>query len=78
MGAQEIRAVTANDIQVGGDHYKGMAIEPWDYIAQNKIPYLEGNAIKYLSRWREKGGINDLRKARHYIDKIIEMEATAE
>lgn len=64
----------ANSIQIGGDHYKRPdGIEPWDYIAANKIGYFEGCAIKYLSRWKTKGGIEDLRKARHYIDKLIEL-----
>lgn len=66
--------MTANERQEGGDHYRTKVIQPWDYIASNGIPYLEGCAIKYLSRWREKGGVNDLRKARHYIDKLIELE----
>src|SRR5579859_7686419 len=64
----------ANDIQHGGTHYKGKPIQPWDYIAANGIGFFEGNAIKYLTRWREKGGIEDLEKARHYIDKLIEVE----
>ena len=66
--------MSANDRQEGGNHYRNKAIQPWDYIAGNGIGYLEGCAIKYLSRWREKGGVADLRKARHYIDKLIEME----
>ncbi len=66
--------MAANDRQEGGGHYKKMEIEVWDYIARNNIPYLEGNAIKYLSRWRDKGGLEDLRKARHYVDKLIELE----
>lgn len=65
--------MSANSIQVAGDHYRKKAIQPWDYIAANDIGYFEGNAIKYLSRWKEKGGIDDLRKARHYIDKLIEL-----
>ena len=64
----------ASDIQIAGDHYKSRAIQPWDYIAANNIGFFEGNAIKYLTRWRDKGGVEDLRKARHYIDKLIEME----
>lgn len=63
-----------NDIQHGGTHYEGKAIQPWDYIASNNIGFLDGNAIKYLSRWRERGGIEDLKKAEHYIDKLIEIE----
>lgn len=49
-------------------------IQPWDYIAANGIGFFEGNAIKYLTRWRDKGGIEDLRKAQHYIEKLIEVE----
>ncbi len=65
----------ANQIQHGGTHYKCLPIQPWDYIISNNIPFLEGNAIKYLTRWREKGGIQDLQKARHYIDKLIEINS---
>lgn len=64
----------ANDIQHGGTHYKKMAIQPWDYIVSNNLGYLEGNAVKYLSRWREKNGVEDLKKAIHYIEKLIEIE----
>lgn len=65
--------MSANDTQVGGAHYRDKKIQTWDYIVQNEIPYLEGCAIKYLSRWRDKGGIEDLRKAQHYIQKLIEV-----
>lgn len=67
--------MSANETQVAGRHYKDKAIQPWDYIARNGIGYLEGCAIKYLTRWRDKGGVQDLLKARHYIDKLIELEA---
>ena len=70
--------MSANEIQHGGSHYKGNPIQPWDYVAANGLGFFEGNAIKYLTRWREKGGIEDLRKARHYIDKLIELETTRE
>jgi hypothetical protein len=63
----------ANAVQVGGSHYKDKSIQPWDYIVQNEIPYLEGNIIKYVSRWRDKGGVDDLRKAQHYLTKLIEI-----
>ncbi len=66
--------MSANDQQVAGNHYKNQAIQPWDYIVQNNIGYLEGNIIKYISRWRNKNGVQDLRKARHYLDKLIEIE----
>lgn len=50
------------------------AIQPWDYIEANDIPFLEGSAIKYLTRWRDKGGVADLKKAIHFIEKRIELE----
>lgn len=66
--------MAANDEQHGGSHYKTQAVQVWDYVTSNGIPYLEGNVIKYVSRWRAKGGLEDLLKARHYLDKIIENE----
>ena len=65
--------MSANDIQCGGTHYRDKAIQPWDYITANNIGYLEGNVIKYVSRWRDKGGVEDLRKAQHYLTKLIEL-----
>lgn len=66
--------MSANQHQVGGEHYKSKAIQPWDFIASNGLGYFEGNIIKYVSRHREKGGVTDLEKARHYLDKLIELE----
>ena len=62
------------DTQVGGDHYARMKIQPAEYNHINKIGFLEGSAIKYLSRWNNKGGIEDLRKAIHCIEILIELE----
>lgn len=67
---------TANEIQIGGDHYKEKTIQPWDFIAANELGYFEGNIVKYVSRWKDKGGVNDLKKARHYLDKLIELSET--
>jgi hypothetical protein len=61
--------------QISGDHYKNLSIQPIEYIMANSIPYSEGNIIKYVTRWRNKGGIKDLEKARHYIDLLIAEEA---
>lgn len=58
----------------GPGHYKDKAIQPWDFIVSNNLGYLEGNVVKYVSRWRQKGGVEDLRKAKHYIEKLIEVE----
>jgi hypothetical protein len=60
--------------QVGGTHYKGLAIQPVEFIHANRIGFIEGNAIKYLCRWRDKGGLADLEKAKHYIELLIELE----
>jgi len=66
--------MSANEGQVGGSHYKNKAMQPWDFIAGNNIGYLAGNVIKYVCRYKDKNGIEDLRKARHYLDKLIEIE----
>lgn len=51
--------------QIGGEHYKKLAIQPVEYIHANGIGYFEGNIIKYVTRWKDKGGMADLLKARH-------------
>lgn len=66
--------MTALETQVGGDHYKRLAIQPVEFLHRNGIGFCEGAAIKYLCRWRDKGGVADLEKARHFIDLLIEME----
>lgn len=63
----------ALDVQVGGDHYKTMQIQPVEFIAANGIGFLEGSAIKYLCRHRAKSGRQDLEKAKHYIDLMLEL-----
>lgn len=60
--------------QVGGNHYKDCKIQPTEFIYANNIPFIEGNIIKYIVRHRSKNGIEDLKKARHYIDLLIEFE----
>jgi hypothetical protein len=67
---------TALNSQVGGDHYKNLAIQPVEYITANNIPYIEGNVIKYITRWRSKNGIQDLQKVIHYVQLLIELEQT--
>jgi hypothetical protein len=65
---------SALDVQVAGNHYKDLAIQPVEYIHANGIGYFEGNVIKYVSRWKAKNGIKDLEKAKHYIELLIELE----
>jgi hypothetical protein len=66
-------AIRANEQQVGGAHYATKAIQPWDFIIANNLGYLEGNVVKYVSRWKDKGGVQDLKKAQHYLQKLIEV-----
>ena len=60
--------------QVGGSHYKDRAIQPMEYSMANKLDACQHTAIKYVTRFRQKGGIQDLEKAKHVIDMLIEFE----
>ena len=66
--------MSALETQVDGSHYKKLKIQPIEYIHANEIGYMEGNVIKYVSRWKDKNGIKDLEKAKHYIELLIELE----
>ena len=64
--------------QIGGTHYKDMKIQPSEFINENKLQFAEGNAIKYICRHASKGEVQDLEKAKHYIDMIIERDYSDE
>jgi hypothetical protein len=64
----------ASEEQVAGTHYKDMEIQPSEFIYRNKIGWPEGNVIKYVCRHRWKNGIEDIRKAIHYLQLLIEWE----
>jgi hypothetical protein len=73
-----VPSTKADALQVGGDHYKNMGVQPWKAMESWMTPeqfagFLRGNAIKYLARCDAKGGIDDIKKARHYIDKLVEV-----
>jgi hypothetical protein len=70
--------MSALDTQVGGKHYKQFKIQPVEFIHINGLGYIVGNIIKYVCRYPFKNGIEDLRKARHYIDLLIESEIKIE
>ncbi|SIQ14611.1 DUF3310 domain-containing protein [Marinobacterium stanieri] len=72
---EEVKPVRALDTQEGGNHYKSLKIQPVEYIHANGIGYFEGCVIKYVTRWRSKNGIEDLRKAQHFIHLLIELES---
>jgi hypothetical protein len=61
-------------VQVAGGHYKGYKIQPIEYIVANGIGFLAGNVIKYTTRYKDKGGAEDIRKAIHYLQMILQFE----
>jgi hypothetical protein len=73
-GGQEDAAREASSSQVGGSHYRDFAIQPSEFIHRNKLGFLVGNVIKYVVRYKLKNGRQDLEKAKHYIDLLIEWE----
>jgi hypothetical protein len=75
LGGWQVTATTgALNVQVGGDHYKKMKIQPIEFIHANNLPFIEGNIVKYITRWREKNGLKDLEKVKHYVDLLIDLE----
>ena len=73
-GSYEYEYGKATDKQVGGSHYKDCAIQPVDYIVENKLDFLEGNIVKYITRHKTKNGIEDIRKVIHYAELILEKK----
>lgn len=72
--------MSANDRQEGGSHYASKKVQPWAAMEAWMTPaefagFLRGNAIKYLARCNDKGGIEDLKKAQHYLEKLIEFQS---
>jgi hypothetical protein len=68
----------ANDVQVGGNHYTSKSVQPWEamesWMSEEAFKgYIWGNVIKYMARWEDKGGVEDLKKAQHYLDKLISI-----
>jgi hypothetical protein len=66
--------MSAFESQVGGQHYKGMVIQPVEFIHKNGLGYLQGNVIKYVCRYKQKNGAEDLKKAIHYLQLLLEVE----
>lgn len=71
-----VEIVVAKDTQVGGDHYLCMGIQPWDAMqtwmtAEQYVGFLRGNSLKYLARCDAKGGLEDIKKAHHYLSELI-------
>ena len=72
-GTYEYEYGKATDKQVGGSHYKDCKIMPIEYIYKNKLDFLEGNVVKYITRHKLKGGIEDIKKVIHYAELILEL-----
>ena len=70
----EMGEIGVKDKQIGGSHYKDMIIQPTEFIHRNNLSFIQGNVIKYICRYKSKNGIQDLEKAKHYIDLLIEFE----
>lgn len=66
--------MSALDKQVAGSHYSTLKIQPIEYIWANGLPFIEGNVVKYITRHRSKGGADDIRKAIHFCELLLEME----
>jgi len=70
----QLNGTSALDMQVAGNHYKNLKVQPIEYIHANNLGYCEGNVVKYITRWRDKGGKADLEKVKHYVDLLIQLE----
>ena len=74
LRARTTQVPTKPKAQVGGTHYSRLSIEPIQFIETNQLGYHEGNVVKYVSRWRNKNGIEDLKKAIWYIERLITIQ----
>lgn len=67
------KSLSVNERQIGGNHYQKLDPAPWDVVIAWNLGYLEGTALKYIARWRDKGGVNDIKKAIHFLEKLVEI-----
>lgn len=66
--------MSALDVQIGGSHYKDMPIQPMEFSMANNLDACQHTIVKYVTRFRTKGGVEDLQKAKHVLDMLIEFE----
>lgn len=66
--------MNARDKQIGGEHYRSMAIQPTEFIQRNGLNFCEGNAVKYVCRHAQKNGRQDIEKAIHYLELLLEID----
>lgn len=67
--------MAANEKQVGGSHYGGGSLQHWDIVDRFQLDYFQGQITKYVMRWKKKNGLEDLKKAQHFLEKYIEIQA---
>ena len=75
--ANYMKVPSALDVQIGGDHYKTLGIQPITYCMANGLNACESSIVRYITRWHEKGGVQDLLKIKHYVDLLIELDPRA-
>ena len=68
------KAPSALGVQEGGEHYRSGSIQPIEFIHANNLGFMEGNVVKYVTRHLDKNGAEDLKKAKHYIELLLELE----
>lgn len=68
--------MSANEKQVGGNHYQKAAVQHWDIVHMHGLDYFQGQITKYVMRWKDKNGVQDLEKAKHFLEKYIELNRT--
>lgn len=78
LGSTKATKAPVLGTQIGGDHYTRQKIQPIEYVWANGLGFSEGNIVKYVTRWKYKGGIKDLRKAHHHLALLIEEAERAE
>ena len=73
-GQSMTEAPSALETQVGGGHYKTFEIQPIEFVHKNNLNFIQGNVIKYITRYKQKNGREDLEKVKHYVDLLIALE----
>lgn len=74
VGMCSVQEASPLDKQIGGEHYKTMKIQPVEFIVANNLDFLEGNVVKYISRHKQKGGKEDVKKVIHYCELILKTQ----
>ncbi len=74
MQLKDNKCLKSSDKQIGGEHYKKLLFQPTEFITKNDLGFIEGSVIKYVCRYKDKGGLEDIMKAIHYLELLIEYK----